>query len=121
MPKPNVLIKRVWLLLVIAGLLVFLNLAYAQQEQRGQTSYMKVDSTEPFAAFMARMAAAKPGIAKEHNALLSERYDLSDRPAKVVAMDRGKPLQEAIPPKLPAWMTRERLAAVSSHQIRGPH
>ena len=36
MPKPNVLIKRVWLLLVIAGLLVFLNLAYAQQEQRGR-------------------------------------------------------------------------------------
>jgi len=118
MPKPNVLIKRVWLLLVIAGLLVFLNLAYAQQEQRGQTSYMKVDSTEPFAAFMARMAAAKPGIAKEHNALLSERYDLSDRPAKGVAMDRGKPLQEGVRVKLPAGMTWERLAAVSADQIR---
>src|SRR5207253_133523 len=80
-------------------------LAHAQQEQRGQTSYMKVDSTEPFAAFMARMAAAKPGIAKEHNALLSERYDLSDRPAKGVAMDRGKPLQEGVRVKLPAGMT----------------
>ena len=118
MPKPNVLIKRVWLLLVIAGLLVFLNLAYAQQEQGGQTSYMKVDSTEPFAAFMARMAAAKPGIAKEHNALLSERYDLSDRPAKGVAMDRGKPLQEGVRVKLPAGMTWERLAAMSADQIR---
>src|SRR2546421_99159 len=118
MPKPNVLIKRVWLLLVIAGLLVFLNLAYAQQEQRGQTSYMKVDSTEPFAAFMARMAAAKPGIAKEHNALLSERYDLSDRPAKGVAMDRGKPLQEGVRVKLPAGMTWDRLAAISADQIR---
>ena len=60
MPKPNVLINRIWLLLVIAGLLVFLNLAHAQQEQRGQTSYMKVDSTESFAAIMARMTAAAP-------------------------------------------------------------
>ncbi len=81
MPKPNVLIKRIWLLFVIAGLLVFLNLVYAQQEQHGQTSYMKVDSTESFASIMARMKAAKPGIEKEHNALLNERYDLSDRPA----------------------------------------
>src|SRR5258707_658028 len=91
MRKPNVLIKRIWLLLVIAGLLVFLNLAYAQQEQRGQTSYMKVDSTESFASIMARMKAAKPGIEKEHIALLNERYDLSARPAQGVTMDRGKP------------------------------
>src|SRR5229473_2530197 len=89
MPKPNVLIKSIWLLLVIAGLLVFLNLAYAQQEQRGQTSYMKVDSTESFASIMARMKAAKPGIEKEHIALLNERYDLSDRPAQGVTMDRA--------------------------------
>src|SRR5438270_335992 len=114
MPKPNVLIKRVWLLLVIVGLLVFLNLAHAQQEQRGQTSYMKVDSTEPFAAFMARMTAAKPGIEKEHNALLSERYDLSDHPAQGVTMDRGKPLQEGVRVKLPAGMTEDRRSAIPS-------
>src|SRR3989442_6845255 len=121
MPKPNVLIKGIWLLLVIAGLLVFLNLIYAQQEQRGQTSYMKVDSTEPFAAFMARMKAAKPGIEKEHNALLNERYDLSDRPAQGVTMDRGKPLQEGVRVKLPAGITWERLAAMSADQIREQH
>src|SRR2546427_13146654 len=105
MPKPNVLIKRVWLLLVIAGLLVFLNLAHAQQEQRGQTSYMKVDSTEPFAAFMARMTAAKPGIEKEHTALLSERYDLSDHPAHGVTIARGKPPQEGIRRHMPPGKT----------------
>src|SRR5712692_3109378 len=118
MPKPNVLIKRIWLLLVIAGLLVFLNLAYAQQEQRGQTSYMKVDSTESFASIMARMKAAKPGIEKEHKALLNERYDLSDRPAQGVTMDRGKPLQDGVRVKLPAGMTWEKLAAMSADQIR---
>ena len=118
MPKPNVLIKRIWLLLVIAGLLVFLNLIYAQQEQRGQTSYMKVDSTESFAAMRARMTAEKPGIEKEHNALLNERYDLSDRPAQGVTMDRGKPVQEGVRVKLPAGMTWERLAAMSPDEIR---
>ena len=118
MTKPKVLIKRIWLLLVIAGLLVFLILAYAQQEQRGQTSYMKVDSTEPFASIMARMKAAKPGIEKDHMALLNERYDLSDRPAQGVTMDRGKPLQEGVRVKLPAGMTWEKLAAMSADQIR---
>jgi hypothetical protein len=77
MPKPNALINRIWLLSVIAGLLVFLNLAHALQEQRGQTSYMKVD-------------------------VLNERSDLSDRPAQGVTMDRGKALQEGVRVKLPA-------------------
>jgi hypothetical protein len=46
MAKPNVLVKRIWLLFVIAGLLVFLDLLHAQQEQRGQTSCMKVEHGE---------------------------------------------------------------------------
>src|SRR5258708_37472459 len=118
MAKANVLMKRIWILFVIAGLFVFLNLAYAQQEQRGQTSYMKVDSTESFASYMARVTAEKPGIEKEHSALLNERYDLSDRPAQGVTMDRGKPIQEGVRVKLPAGMTWEKLAAMSADQIR---
>src|SRR5258708_20412202 len=101
MAKPNVLMKRIWLLLVIAGLLVFLILAYAQQEQRGQTSYMKVDSTESFASYMARVTAEKPVIEKEHNSLLNERYHLSDRPALAITMHRRKPIQEGVLAKLP--------------------
>ena len=110
--------KGFWILLATAGLLVGLNLAHAQQDQRGQTSYMKVDITEPFAAIMARMAAAKAAIEQQHNALLNERYDLSDRPASGVTMDRGKPLQEGVRVKLPAGMTWERLAAMRPDEIR---
>jgi hypothetical protein len=58
--EPNVLTKRIWLLFAISGLFVFMNLAYAQQKQRGQTSYMKVDITESFPSIMARMTAAAP-------------------------------------------------------------
>jgi hypothetical protein len=58
--------------------------AYAQAEPRGKTSYMPVDGTEPFATIMSRMVAAKPRIEKEHSDLLTERYDLADRPAQGV-------------------------------------
>jgi hypothetical protein len=118
MPMSSVLVKRIVLLLVIVGSLVFLPRAYNQQEQRGQTSYAKVDSTESFESIMARMTAAKPGIESDHLALLNERYDLSDHPAQGVTMDRGKPVQEGIRVKLPAGMTWEKLAAMSPDQIR---
>ena len=84
----------------------------------GQTSYMPVDIKESFSSIMSRMTAAKPGIEKKHADLLNERYDLSDRPAPGVTMDRGKPLQEGVRVKLPAGMTWEGLAAMSPDQIR---
>src|SRR5690242_10077717 len=63
----------------------------ADPEERGQTSYMPVDIKESFSSIMARMTAAKPDVEKEHADLLNERYDLSDRPAPGVFMDRTKP------------------------------
>jgi len=106
---------------VAAGLLILggvaaVCLAYGQE--RGKTSYMKVDITEPFSSFMARMVAAKPEVEREHSAVLDERYDLSDRPASGVTMDRGKPVQEGVRVKLAAGMTWEKLAAMSPEQIR---
>src|SRR6266481_3449148 len=89
-----------------------------QDQERGQTSYMKVDISEPFSSIMARMTAAKPGIEKEHTDLLNERYDLSNRPAQAVTMSRGKPLQEGVRVKLPTGMTWEKLAAMSPDEIR---
>jgi cytochrome c peroxidase len=106
------------IILAVTGLVLALGYAAAQQGERGQTSYMPVDITESFASLMARLSAAKPSVEQEHNALLNERYDLSDRPAQGVTMDRGEPLQEGVRVKLPAGMTWERLAAMSPDQIR---
>jgi cytochrome c peroxidase len=103
---------------VVDRLILVFGYAYAQQTERGQSSYMPVDITQSFAQIMARMTAAKPGIERDHMALLTERYDLSDRPAQGATMDRGKPLQEGVRVKLPAGMTWERLAAMSPEQIR---
>ena len=67
---------------------------------------------EDFEKTVARMEAAKPEIMERQMALLDERYDLSDRPAKGVTMSRGKAVQEGVRVKLPAgvksWETWRR-------------
>ena len=86
---------------------------------RGLTSYQPIAIDQPFAATMAHDVAAKPGIEREHQAVLEERYDLSDRPAHGVTMERGKPLQEGVRVKLPSGVTWDQLAAMSPDDIRG--
>jgi cytochrome c peroxidase len=101
-----------------ASVIVACGFAYAQQGPRGKSSYMQVDITEPFSAIFARLSAQKPEVTREHMALLNERYDLSNRPATGVTMDRTKPVQEGVRVKLPAGKTWEALAAMSPEQIR---
>jgi cytochrome c peroxidase len=85
---------------------------------RGLTSYQPIAIDQPFATRMGQDVAAKPGIEREHQALLEERYDLSDHPAHGVTMERGKPLQEGVRIKLPPRVTWEQLATMSPEDIR---
>ena len=129
--------NRIWIVLLLAGLILSFVHADAQQESqkgapnpylkgtegydkgpRGLTSYMPIAIDQPFAAIMAHDVAAKPGIERAHQALLEERYDLSDHPAQGVTMERGKPLQEGVRVKLPPGVTWEQLAAMSPDDIR---
>jgi cytochrome c peroxidase len=113
--KQNVKKSRwVRLQFLVAVLMVTLAAAFAQ----GATSYAPVDIKEDFAATMARMKAAKPGVEKKHADLLNERYDLSNRPVQGVTMSRGKPVQEGIRVKLSKSMTWDKLAAMSPDEIR---
>jgi cytochrome c peroxidase len=131
-----------WIVVSLIGLMLAFSYAHAQQPTpqtqppaappnpylmgtegyyqgpRGLTSNMPVAITEPFASVMARLSAEKPAVEQEHNALILERYDLSDRPAQGVTMDRTKPIQEGVRVKLPAGVTWETLAAMSPDQIR---
>src|SRR6266478_5611185 len=104
--------------LATAAGIVALGSAYAQQGPRGKTSYMPIDITEPFSAIFSRLSAQKPEVTREHMTLLNQRYDLSNRPAAGVTMDRTKPIQEGVRVKLPAGKTWEALAAMSPEQIR---
>src|SRR5271155_4856401 len=123
--------KARWFVLLFTGLLLAFGSADAQQTSqnpaptgtanqgpRGLTSYMPVDITESFSSIFARLTAEKARVEAEHRALLEERYDLSDRPAPGVTMDRSKPVQEGVRVKLPAGVTWQRLAAMSPDQIR---
>lgn len=98
--------------------LVVIGVAYAQDTATVATSYSPVDIKEGFASIMVRMKAAKSEIMKRQMELLNERYDLSDHPAKGVTMSRGKAVQEGVRIKLPKDMTWERLATISSEEIR---
>jgi len=95
-----------------------IGMAYAQEPGKGVTSYAPVEIKEDFASIMARMKEAKPAVAKKHMDLLSERYDLSDRPAQGVTMSRGKAMQEGVRIKLRGGMTWEKLASISPEEIR---
>ncbi len=129
--------NRIWIVLLLAGLILSFVHADAQQGPqmgapnpylkgtegydkgpRGLTSYQPVAIDQPFAARMAHDVAAKPGIEREHQALLEERYELGDHPAQGVTMEHGKPLQEGVRVKLPQGVTWEQLAAMSADDIR---
>jgi len=93
--------------------------AAGQADQKQvKNSYMPVVDTENFATIHDRMVAAKAGVMKRQMDLLEERYDLSDRPAKGVVMDRTKPVQEGVRVKLPPGVTWNELASDSAEQIR---
>ena len=101
-----------------AAVIIALGSAYAQQGPRGKTSYIFPVDMEPFSTLFARLSAQKPDVTREHMAVLNERYDLSNRPATGVTMDRTKPVQEGVRVKLPAGKTWEALANMSPEQIR---
>jgi cytochrome c peroxidase len=115
-----ILIKNRKLLAGVAAVAVIaaLGSAFAQQGPRGKSSYMPVDITESFSSIFTRLSAQKPEVTREHTALLNARYDLSNRPAAGVTMDRTKPVQEGVRVKLSPGSTWESLAAMTPEQIR---
>jgi cytochrome c peroxidase len=92
--------------------------AAGQDAQTVKNSYIPVDDRESFAALHDRMVAAKPAVMKRQMDLLEERYDLSDRPASGVVMDRTKPVQQGVRVKLPPGVTWDELSRQTPEQIR---
>ena len=109
--------RRLALITVMAGV-TLLGLAPAIPAEDQPSSYAPVVIKEDFKTIMERMKAAKPQVMARQQALLKERYDLSNRPAKDATMTRGKPVQEGVRVKLPAGMTWEQLAAMTPEEIK---
>jgi cytochrome c peroxidase len=102
----------------LAVLLTFAPATLPAQETR-PSSYSPVVIREEFDKTVARMQAAKPQLAERQTALLGERYDLADKPAKGVTMSRGKAVQEGVRVKLPeAVKSWQDLAALAPEAVR---
>jgi cytochrome c peroxidase len=75
--------------------------------------------TLPFDQVKAADEAEKPKVMQRQQALLQERYDLSERPIANVVMSGGKkPVQGGVRVKLATGTTWETLAATSPDEIR---
>jgi len=81
-------------------------------------SVAQTPAVEDFSSLIKRLQAEKPKFAQRQQAMLAERYDLADRPAKGATMSRGKPVQEGVRVKLPSGMTWEKLAALSPEDVK---
>lgn len=73
---------------------------------------------EDFSTLVKRLQKDKPVFAKRHQDLLTERYDLADRPAQGATMSKGKPLQDGVRVRLAKDMTWDKLSALSPEEIK---
>ena len=73
---------------------------------------------ERFQAVMEKDKAEKESVMARQKKLLDERYDLTPRPDAKLTMSRGKPIQVGPTAKLPEGMTWDKLAGMSSDDIR---
>lgn len=102
---------------LIAGAVALPAVAAAPPEKR-ESSYMEVKTSETFDQMVQRRKQEKAARAKRHEALLKDRYDLSNRSHKDVKMFRGKPVPMGPTARLKNGLTWERLAQMSPDEIR---
>jgi cytochrome c peroxidase len=75
--------------------------------------------TVPFNTAKANDEAAKPQVMQRQQQLLSNRYDMADRPIPGVKMSGGrKAVQGGVRVRLPQGVTWEQLAAMSPDEVR---
>lgn len=115
-------------LLSSAGLAVLLYLARPGTTQPkdekavGKTSYDQISPALvgqiSFAEMMEKDKAAKAAIVARQKAVLEERYDLTPHPHDTIKMTRGKPIPVGPTARLADGQTFEKLAEMSSDEIR---
>ncbi|WP_235896761.1 cytochrome B6 [Oceanidesulfovibrio marinus] len=81
-------------------------------------TYMPVVIHESFKSIMDKDVAEKPEVMKRQQALLEERYDLSDNPSDVMMSAGRKAVQKGVRVKLPEGMTWDKLANMSPEEIK---
>jgi cytochrome c peroxidase len=118
---------------VIAGLvlLVMPSLTWSDPKPDGDTpkapttsasSYDQIAPVllgkESYQDVLARDKADKESVMARQKKVLDERYDLTPKPDANLKMTRGKPVQIGPTARLPEGMTWEKLAVMSSDELR---
>ena len=104
-------------LLPAAGLLA-LSLTAAADQLPPQLTYRPLP-TQPFDAVRTADEAEKVAVERRQQAVLEDRYDLSDRPIPNVKMSGGrKPVQGGVRVKLPQGVSWDSLGQKSPDEIR---
>ena len=107
-----------WNALRVAAVAVAGSLAASADPLPPDASYRPLP-TVPFDTARAIDQAMKPQVMERQEALLAERYDLSDHPIPGVMMSGGrKSVQGGVRVKLPAGQTWDSLAEMSAEDIR---
>jgi cytochrome c peroxidase len=83
-----------------------------------QTYTIPIVAEESFKAVMDRDMREKAGVMRRQQTLLESRYDLGNRPMKLMMSGGRRAVQQGVRVKLPAGMTWERLAAMNPDEIR---
>jgi cytochrome c peroxidase len=107
-----------WTFLLLAAPILYMGVLQAQQPPKPKSSYMPVVPQEDFASVMRRMSAAKAEVMARQKSLLSDRYDLGNRPSGDATMTRGKAVQGGVRAKLPPGVTWDALSTMTPDQIR---
>ena len=117
--KMRLLLSTAIVLILGMGLVLTSTSPWAAVEKKEPpSSFAPVVIKEPLADTLARMKSEKAGIMGRQQDLLTQRYDLSNRPIKGVVMTRGKAIQEGVRAKLTGGMTWEKLGAMSPEEIK---
>src|SRR6266566_6889561 len=111
---------------LVAGLLFLaapsLTRAQPKPNENTSSSYDQIAPVllgkEKFQDVLAKDKADKETVMARQTKLLQERYDLTPRPDPKLTMSRGKPIQVGPTARLPEGMTWDKLAAISSDEIR---
>lgn len=81
-------------------------------------TYMPVVPTQTFEETFKQDSADKPKVQSDQQALLTERYDLSDKPSPAKMSGNRKAVQQGVRAKLHGGVTWESLAEMTPEQIK---
>jgi cytochrome c peroxidase len=102
----------------LAAATVLLGACFAQAAPPAESPKEAPAAPDSIAATVAKMQAAKADIAKKHDALLRQRYDLANNPATGVTMSGHKPIQAGVRVKRPEGVSWDDLAKMSPDEMR---